>query len=153
MRFRHHFYSDPIPPISFRTISVVLGEVLVGVLTWLAVLGSRITVPQIASFLDVVPSLVEGVVLGSTSPLFSVDSIQNIDFSAPSLMAFFDGCRSCRRVFCGAQEAGRHLPRNSLQRTPLGPFSRVFERRFDRCSGSGCGPWGLSEGASDRVLS
>ena len=63
-------------------------EVLIGVLTVVTTLGDEVKVSHVASFLDVAPSLVEGVIFGPTKALFKVDSVQDIDFSTPSFKDF-----------------------------------------------------------------
>jgi len=63
-------------------------EVLMGVLTVLVAWGGWIKLPQIASFLDVVPSLVEAVLFGPAKALFKLDNSQDVMFYNPFFQGF-----------------------------------------------------------------
>ena len=70
-----------------------------GVLSVVVAWGNWIQAPQIASFLDVAPSLVEGVIFGPTKALFKLDGFQDVDFSVPSFKDFLQDTNRAGEYF------------------------------------------------------
>ena len=78
-------------------------EVLMGVLSIVVERGDRVTVPQIASFLDVVPSVVESIVFGPTKMLFNLGWHDNVDFTMSSFKDFLLDASRSGKYFVSSQ--------------------------------------------------
>ena len=63
-------------------------EVLLDVLAVVVAVGNWVNVRRIAGFLDIPPSLVEGIIFGPSKVLFRLDRQRNIDFFTPTFKAF-----------------------------------------------------------------
>ena len=80
-----------------------------GVLSMVVVLGGLMDMVQIASFLDVAPSLVEGVVFGPAKALFKLDQFHDIAFSTPSFKDFLLDAGRAAEFFISWDEIDTHF--------------------------------------------
>ena len=103
-------------------------EVLMGVLSMVIERESQIKVPEIASFLDVAPRLVEGVIFGPTKVLFKLDSHKNVGFTFSSFKAFLLDADRARELFPG-EALDTHFTR-ILSRQPPSHPSQSYSREL-----------------------
>ena len=61
-----------------------------GVLRVVMVLGNRVKETQIASWLDVAPSVVENVIFDPVKAFFTLDIVNDVDFSTSSFKDFLN---------------------------------------------------------------
>ena len=86
-------------------------DVLMGVLSVVAALGNQVKVAQIADLLDVPSGLVEGVIYGSTKPLFILDDAQYVNFFTPALKTFLLDASRAGKYFVSSDKTDQILSR------------------------------------------
>jgi len=106
-------------------------EVLMGVLSMVVVLGNRVVlkVTEIASFLDVEPRVVEGVIFGPAGALFEVDTYNMVGFFNSSVKAFLLDVNRARDYFIPRDKPLDFLFTQLLSRQPSGP-SQPYSREL-----------------------
>jgi len=92
-----------------------------GVLSLVVELDGELKVDKIASFLDVAPSSVEGVIHGSANALFELDLVGNVRFAFPSLFAFLRDANRAGEFFIPKNPLDTHFTRILSYQLPSDP--------------------------------